>query len=124
MPLPSQCNPPTVMTLNNILAHSTTSPGLMLMAQQLIHYLSFSSILQFFSPSLGIIVTLVLILAVYYVRSPWRRVPPGPKGLPVLGNALQLKDKGWMFGKDCKQKFGESNSTLVNIVTPYSLEKP
>ncbi|KAI0278023.1 hypothetical protein BGY98DRAFT_917543, partial [Russula aff. rugulosa BPL654] len=29
--------------------------------------------------------------------SPWCKVPPSPKGLPVLGNALQLQNKGCML---------------------------
>jgi hypothetical protein len=28
-------------------------------------------------------------------------VPPGPRGCPVLGNALQLRDKTRMFGRGC-----------------------
>jgi hypothetical protein len=72
--------------------------------------LSHASLSQLLTPSLGLIATLVAILVAQYVRSPWRKVPPGPKGLPILGNALQLQDKGWMFGRDCKQKFGMSDS--------------
>ncbi|KAI9444588.1 cytochrome P450 [Lactarius indigo] len=53
------------------------------------------------APVLG----LVLILIVLYSRSPWRRVPPGPRGLPLIGNVLELKDKVWMFQKDCKEKY-------------------
>jgi hypothetical protein len=55
----------------------------------------------------GIALGLVIIFTVNYVRSPWRKLPPGPPRLPVLGNALQLMDKSWLLSKDCKERFGE-----------------
>ncbi|KAF8503337.1 cytochrome P450 [Russula emetica] len=64
-----------------------------------------ASLSQLLTPHFGFIVTLVIILVAQYVRSPWRRVPPGPKGLPILGNVFQLQNKGWMFGIECKRKF-------------------
>ncbi|KAI9444595.1 cytochrome P450 [Lactarius indigo] len=54
---------------------------------------------------LAVILSLSLILVVRYSTSPWRRVPPGPRGLPLIGNVLELKDKVWMFRRDCKQKY-------------------
>ena len=66
------------------------------------------SLSQLQNPRIALITTLIIILTVRYVRSPWRKVPPGPKGLPILGNALQLQNKGWMFGRECKRKFGSS----------------
>jgi hypothetical protein len=53
-----------------------------------------------------LVLTLILVLAIQYARSPWRKVPPGPRGLPIIGNALDLKDKDFLFGKECKRKFG------------------
>ncbi|KAI0290257.1 cytochrome P450 [Multifurca ochricompacta] len=49
--------------------------------------------------------SLVVILIVQYARSPWRSVPPGPWGPPILGQAMDFLDKRWLFGKDCKQRF-------------------
>ncbi|KAH9081428.1 cytochrome P450 [Lactarius deliciosus] len=54
---------------------------------------------------LVVVLGLALIIVVRYFRSPWRRVPPGPRGLPLIGNALELQDKLWLFHRDCKQKY-------------------
>lgn len=71
---------------------------------------SFTSFSRLLTPHAGIVLGVAIILVVQYARSPWRKVPPGPKGLPILGNAFQLKDKHWMFNKDCKRKFGMFSS--------------
>jgi hypothetical protein len=74
--------------------------------------LSYASLSQLLTPRLGLITTLVVILVARYVRSPWRRVPSGPKGLPIIGNALQLQNKSWMFERECKRKFGSSDAVF------------
>ena len=78
------------------------------------------SLPQLQNPRVALITTLLLIiLTVRYVRSPWRKVPPGPKGLPILGNALQLQNKGWMFERECKRNFGSSISVFFFFLTPW-----
>jgi hypothetical protein len=51
---------------------------------------------------------------VRYSKSPWRHVPLGPRGLPLLGNALELKDKDWLFRRDCKGKYSTLSLFFLN----------
>ncbi len=55
----------------------------------------------------GVLLTFLIVFTVSYARSPWRKLPPGPRRTPIIGNALQLLDKNWLFSKDCKHRFGE-----------------
>ena len=82
-----------------------------------LQWLSFAAVSQLLTPRVGFIFSLFIILIAQYVTSPWRKVPSGPKGLPIIGNALQLKDKRWMLEKDCKRKFRTSNLFPLALVT-------
>jgi hypothetical protein len=50
-----------------------------------------------------------------YTRSPWRKLPPGPRGIPILGNIRDLNDKRWLTSSECKRAYGTLDSRLPSI---------
>ncbi|KAI0060305.1 cytochrome P450 [Artomyces pyxidatus] len=71
------------------------------------HRLLLSRISKYNTLGFGLIVGLVILIFIHYVSSPWRKVPPGPKGIPLLGNVLDMKDKAWLFSPDLRKKYGD-----------------
>ncbi|KZV73540.1 cytochrome P450 [Peniophora sp. CONT] len=55
----------------------------------------------------GAAVGLVIVLFVKYIKSPWRKLPPGPPGLPLIGNALQIVGKPWLKYSSWRKDYGD-----------------
>ncbi|KAI0295617.1 cytochrome P450 [Multifurca ochricompacta] len=55
----------------------------------------------------GVLLTLLLVFITSYLKSPWRKLPPSPPRIPIVGNMSRLKNKKWLFSSDCKGRFSE-----------------
>ncbi|KAI0026890.1 cytochrome P450 [Vararia minispora EC-137] len=70
------------------------------------------------SPLASIIIALFSLLAVYlitrYLKSPWRYLPPGPIGYPIVGSALSLLDKKRFFSM-CESYVFVGDIAYVNL---------
>ena len=83
-----------------------------------------NAIVETKAPMICIALGLLVIFAVRYIRSPWRKLPPGgPWRLPILGNALQLEDKTWMLSREYKERFGEFTPLYARVNTNLCLRK-
>jgi hypothetical protein len=69
---------------------------------------SIVKLVQYHATSLiGAVLGLIVLAVVRYLASPYRKLPPGPPGYPIIGNLLDMGGAQWLKFTDWRKKYGQ-----------------
>ena len=64
--------------------------------------------------SVGVILGFVMLYTARYFASPYRKLPPGPRGYPIIGNLLEMKGGQWPKFSEWQKKYGQFVTDILS----------